>query len=152
MRWFAGGELNVARCAHALTELGVGRGDVVVVYLPVLVQTVVVMLACARIGAVHSMVFGGFSAEALRFRVTDARVKLLVTTDGRLRRGRPVPVKASADAAVAGVDSVEHVLVVRRTGSDVAWTPGRDVWWHDVVDRQPAKHTAEAFEAETPLS
>ena len=191
VRWFSGGELNVARncvdrhveagrgdkaallwegepgdsrtvsyaqlqaevsrCAHALTELGVGLGDVVVVYLPVLVETVVVMLACARIGAIHSMVFGGFSADALRFRVTDARAKLLVTTDGQFRRGKPVPVKASADAAVEGVDTVQHVLVVRRTGSDVAWTPGRDVWWHDVVDRQPAEHTAPAFEAETPL-
>jgi acetyl-CoA synthetase len=144
-------QVEVSRCAHALAELGVGRGDVVVVYLPVLVETVVVMLACARIGAVHSMVFGGFSAEALRFRVTDARAKLLVTTDGQHRRGRVVPVKAAADAAVEGIASVEHVLVVRRTGSDVAWTQGRDVWWHDVVDRQPAEHAAPAFEAETPL-
>ena len=144
-------QAEVCRCAHALTELGVGRGDVVVVYLPVLVETVVVMLACARIGAIHSMVFGGFSAQALRFRVVDARAKLLVTTDGQFRRGRSVPVKASADAAVAGVDSVEHVLVLRRTGSEVAWTQGRDVWWHEVVDRQSAEHTAESFEAETPL-
>ncbi len=144
-------QAQVSRCAHALTELGVGRGDVVVVYLPVLVETVVVMLACARIGAVHSMVFGGFSASALRFRVTDGNAKLLVTTDGQYRRGRSVPVKPNADDAVDGVDSVEHVLVVRRTGDDVAWTEGRDVWWHDVVDRQPAEHTAQAFDAESPL-
>lgn len=144
-------QAEVARCAHALTALGVGRGDVVVVYLPVLVETVVVMLACARIGAVHSMVFGGFSAEALRFRVVDGAAKLLVTTDGQYRRGRTVPVKDNADAAVDGVDSVEHVLVVRRTGQDVAWTPGRDVWWDEVVAGQPAEHEAEAFPAETPL-
>ncbi|MDD7965019.1 acetate--CoA ligase [Actinomycetospora lemnae] len=144
-------QAEVARCAHALTALGVGRGDVVVVYLPVLVETVVVMLACARIGAVHSMVFGGFSAEALRFRVVDGAAKLLVTTDGQYRRGRTVPVKDNADAAVDGVDSVEHVLVVRRTGQDVAWTPGRDVWWDEVVAGQPAEHEAEALPAETPL-
>ncbi|WP_308252376.1 acetate--CoA ligase [Pseudonocardia sp. KRD291] len=144
-------QARVARCAHALTELGVGRGDVVVVYLPVLVETVVVMLACARIGAVHSMVFGGFSSSALRFRVTDGRAKLLVTTDGQYRRGKSVPVKPNADAAVEDVDSVEHVLVVRRTGDEVDWTEGRDVWWHDVVDRQPSEHRAQAFAAETPL-
>ncbi|RZT85900.1 acetyl-coenzyme A synthetase [Pseudonocardia sediminis] len=144
-------QAEVSRCAHALTELGVGRGDVVVVYLPVLVETVVVMLACARIGAVHSMVFGGFSASALRFRVTDGSAKLLVTTDGQYRRGKSVPVKPNADAAVDGVESIEHVLVVRRTGDDVDWTDGRDVWWHDVVDRQPSEHAAEAFGAESPL-
>ncbi|OLM19370.1 MULTISPECIES: acetate--CoA ligase [unclassified Pseudonocardia] len=142
---------EVSRCAHALTELGVGRGDVVVVYLPVLVETVVVMLACARIGAVHSLVFGGFSAAALRFRLTDGAAKLLVTTDGQYRRGKAVPVKANADEAADGVTSLEHVLVVRRTGSDVGWTEGRDVWWHDVVDRQPESHAAEAFGAESPL-
>lgn len=144
-------QAEVARAAHALTALGVGRGDVVVVYLPVLVETVVVMLACARIGAVHSMVFGGFSAEALRFRVQDGAAKVVVTTDGQYRRGRAVPVKENADAAVAGVDSVEHVVVVRRTGQDVAWTPGRDVWWHEVTADRPAEHAAEAFPAETPL-
>ncbi|MFP5020291.1 acetate--CoA ligase [Pseudonocardia phyllosphaerae] len=144
-------QAEVARCAHALTELGVGKGDVVVVYLPVLVETVVVMLACARIGAIHSLVFGGFSASALRFRLTDGRAKLLVTTDGQYRRGKAVPVKADADAAAEGVDSLEHVLVVRRTGSDVGWTEGRDVWWHDVVDGEPDVHEAEFFPAETPL-
>ena len=144
-------QAEVSRCAHALTALGVGRGDVVVVYLPVLVETVVVMLACARIGAVHSLVFGGFSAAALRFRVTDGKAKLLVTTDGQYRRGKAVPVKRAADAAVEGVESIEHVLVVRRTGAEVDWTDGRDVWWHDVVDGRPAVHEAEAFPAESPL-
>ncbi|MET1035343.1 MAG: acetate--CoA ligase [Arthrobacter sp.] len=142
---------QVAQAAHALTSLGIGKGDRVVVYLPVLVETVVVALACARIGAVHSLVFGGFSAEALRFRVEDTGARLLVTTDGQFRRGRAVPVKDNADAAVAGENGIEHVLVIRRTGSDIAWTPGRDVWWHDVVDPQPRTHEAEAFDAETPL-
>ncbi|MGV0109570.1 acetate--CoA ligase [Arthrobacter sp. CP30] len=142
---------EVCRAANALLALGIGKGDRVVVYLPVLVETVVITLACARIGAVHSLVFGGFSAEALRFRVEDTGARLLVTTDGQYRRGTAVPVKANADAAVAGSSSIEHVLVIRRTGSDVPWTDGRDVWWHDAVDAAPSDHEPEAFDAETPL-
>ncbi|WP_136520495.1 acetate--CoA ligase [Cellulomonas telluris] len=142
---------EVARAANALTALGVGPGDRVVVYLPVLAETVVVTLAIARIGAVHSLVFGGFSAEALRFRVQDTGAKVLVTSDGQVRRGVDVEVKSTADAAVAGLDHVEHVLVVRRTGQDVPWTEGRDVWWHDVVDTAPEVHEAESFDAEHPL-
>ncbi|UOE43198.1 acetate--CoA ligase [Agromyces larvae] len=147
-------EREVAKAANALTELGIGRGDRVVVYLPVLLETVIVTLAVARLGAVHSLVFGGFSAEALRFRVEDTGAKLLVTTDGQFRRGQAVPVKAAADAAVDGVASIEHVLVIRRTGDEtpgIPWTPGRDVWWHDVVDRQPDTHEPEFFDAENPL-
>ncbi|MDQ0261579.1 acetyl-CoA synthetase [Sinomonas atrocyanea] len=147
---------RVAQAANALLALGVGKGDRVVIYLPVLVETVVITLACARIGAVHSLVFGGFSAEALRFRVEDTGAKLLVTTDGQYRRGTSVPVKDNADAAVrggaaGGDNAVEHVLVIRRTGSEIAWTPGRDVWWHELVEAQPEEHEAEAFDAETPL-
>ncbi|QGQ19751.1 acetate--CoA ligase [Cellulomonas sp. JZ18] len=142
---------EVARAANALTALGVGPGDRVVVYLPVLAETVVVTLAIARIGAVHSLVFGGFSAEALRFRVQDTGAKVLVTSDGQVRRGVDVEVKSTADAAVAGLDHVEHVLVVRRTGQDVPWTEGRDVWWHDVVDTAPDVHEAGSFDAEHPL-
>ncbi len=141
----------VSRAANALLDLGIGKGDRVVIYLPVLVETVVITLACARIGAVHSLVFGGFSAEALRFRVEDTGAKLLVTTDGQYRRGTAVPVKDSADAAVADVPGIEHVLVIRRTGSEISWTPGRDVWWHDVVDTASPEHAPEAFDAETPL-
>ncbi|MBG6191226.1 acetyl-CoA synthetase [Arthrobacter sp. CAN_A212] len=142
---------EVSRAANALLSLGVGKGDRVVIYLPVLVETVVITLACARIGAVHSLVFGGFSAEALRFRVEDTGAKLLVTTDGQYRRGAAVPVKANADQAVSGSPSIEHVLVIRRTGDDVEWTEGRDVWWHDVVGSASPHHTPEAFDAETPL-
>lgn len=150
---------RVNRAANALERLGVAQGDRVVIYLPVLVETIVITLACARIGAVHSLVFGGFSAEALRFRVEDTGAKLLVTTDGQYRRGKAVPVKENADAAVAGDNSIEHVLVLRRTGSEISWTAedlngdglGRDVWWHDVVDTASAEHTPEFFEAENPL-
>ncbi|NVN00662.1 acetate--CoA ligase [Arthrobacter sp. SDTb3-6] len=142
---------EVCRAANALEALGIGKGDRVVIYLPVLAETVIITLAVARIGAIHSLVFGGFSAEALKFRVEDTGAKLLVTTDGQFRRGAAVPVKANADAAVAGENAIEHVLVVRRTGSDIAWTEGRDVWWHDAVGNASAEHTAEYFDAETPL-
>ena len=145
---------RVAQAANALTALGVGAGDRVVVYLPVIPETVVITLAIARIGAIHSLVFGGFSAEALRFRVEDTGAKLLVTSDGQFRRGAAVPVKANADAAVSGDNAIEHVLVVRRTGEltpDIPWTPGRDVWWHETVETAAEEHAAEAFDAETPL-
>jgi len=145
---------EVAKAANALIELGIEQGDRVVIYLPVLLETIIITLAVARIGAIHSLVFGGFSADALRFRVEDTRAKLLVTTDGQFRRGAAVPVKAAADAAVAGVPSIEHVLVLRRTGDetpDLPWTVGRDVWWHDLVDRQPDVHEPTFFDAETPL-
>ncbi|WDG17133.1 acetate--CoA ligase [Microbacterium sp. Clip185] len=142
---------EVAKAANALTAMGIGKGDRVVVYLPVLVETVVIQLAVARIGAIHSLVFGGFSAEAVRFRVEDTQAKLLVTTDGQFRRGAAVPVKHQADAAVARVDSIEHVLVIRRTGDEVAWTEGRDLWWHETVDTAPDTHEPEFFDAETPL-
>ncbi|MCU1639179.1 MAG: acs [Microbacteriaceae bacterium] len=145
---------EVARAANALTALGIEAGDRVVVYLPVIPETIIVTLAIARVGAVHSLVFGGFSAEALRFRVEDTGAKLLVTTDGQFRRGAAVPVKANADAAVDGVPAVETVLVVRRTGDltpDLPWTPGRDVWWHDVVPAASDYHEAVAFDAEHPL-
>ena len=142
---------EVSRAANALEALGIGAGDRVVIYLPVLVETIVIALACARIGAVHSLVFGGFSAEALKFRVEDTGAKLLVTTDGQFRRGAAVPVKDNADAAVAGPNSIEHVLVIRRTGSDISWVPGRDVWWHETVDTASDVHEADAFDAEAPL-
>ena len=145
---------DVSRAANALTDLGVGPGDRVVLYLPVIPETLVAVLACARIGAVHSLVFGGFSAAALRFRVRDTRAKVVIASDGQFRRGRAVPVKATVDEAVEGLDHVEHVLVVRRTGDatgDAPWTAGRDAWWHDVVDPAPATHTARAFDAEHPL-
>ncbi len=142
---------RVSQAANALEQLGITKGDRVVIYLPVLVETVVITLACARIGAIHSLVFGGFSAEALKFRVEDTGAKLLVTTDGQFRRGANVPVKQNADAAVAGDNSIQNVLVIRRTGDQIPWTEGRDLWWHELVDAQSTEHSPEFFDAETPL-
>ena len=148
---FADLQREVSKAANALEALGVTKGDRVVIYLPVIPETVIITLAVARIGAIHSLVFGGFSAEALRFRVEDTGAKLVVTSDGQYRRGKAVPVKQNADAAVEGLDHVEHVLVVNRTGLPVDVTEGRDVWWHDIVDSQPDTHEAQSFPAETPL-
>ncbi|MDR6414278.1 acetate--CoA ligase [Pseudarthrobacter sulfonivorans] len=147
---------EVSKAANALLALGVTKGDRVVIYLPVIPETVIITLAVARIGAIHSLVFGGFSAEALKFRVEDTQAKLLVTTDGQFRRGIAVPVKDNADAAVAGDNAIEHVLVVNRTTpadglAAVSMTEGRDVWWHDAVGSAPDVHEPEAFDAETPL-
>ncbi len=142
---------RISQAANALRELGITKGDRVVIYLPVLIETVVITLACARIGAIHSLVFGGFSAEALKFRVEDTQAKLLVTTDGQFRRGSSVPVKDNADIAVSGENSIEKVLVIRRTGDEIAWNAERDVWWHEVVETQSTEHRAEYFDSETPL-
>ena len=147
---------EVSKAANALLDLGITKGDRVVIYLPVIPETVIITLAVARIGAIHSLVFGGFSAEALKFRVEDTGAKLLVTTDGQFRRGTAVPVKDNADAAVSGDNAIEHVLVVNRTTpadelGTVPMTAGRDVWWHDAVGTASDVHEAEAFDAETPL-
>ncbi|HVF06850.1 MAG TPA: acetate--CoA ligase [Frankiaceae bacterium] len=142
---------DVSRCANALTELGVRAGDRVAIYLPMVPETVAAMLACARIGAPHSVVFGGFSAEALSGRILDADARVVITADGGWRRGNVSPLKPAVDEALKSCPDVRTVLVLRRTGNDVAWTEGRDVWWHDVVDRQPDTHEAEAFDAEHPL-
>ena len=143
--------VEVSRAAHALTELGVAAGDRVAIYLPMIPEAIVAMLACARIGAPHSVVFAGFSAEALRSRIDDAQAKLVITSDGQNRRGTAMPLKPAVDEAVAETPSVTNVLVVRRTGGDVEWTEGRDVWWHDIVDRQPDVHEPESFDSEHPL-
>lgn len=143
---------EVSKAANALTELGVGTGDRVAIYLPLIPEAVVTMLACARIGAPHSVVFGGFSSEALHSRILDAEAKLVVTADGGFRRGAPSALKPAVDEALAkGGTTVEHVLVVRRTGQDVAWTEGRDVWWSDVVDGASDQHTPVDVDAEHPL-
>ncbi|MFT4286755.1 acetate--CoA ligase [Nocardioides sp.] len=146
---------DVSRAANALTALGVGEGDRVAIYLPMIPEAVVAMLACARIGAIHTVVFGGFSAEALAARVEDCQAKLVITSDGGYRRGAPSALKPAVDealdkAAAAGW-TVEHVLMVRRTGQDVAWNDEIDVWWHEVVDTASDQHTPSAFDAEHPL-
>jgi acetyl-CoA synthetase len=142
---------DVAQAAHALTELGVQAGDRVAIYLPMIPEAAVAMLACARIGAPHSVVFGGFSAEALRSRIEDADAKLVITADGGYRRGKPMALKPAVDEAADASPSIEKVLVVRRTEQDVAWNDSRDVWWHDIVGRQPTTHAAQAFDSEHPL-
>ncbi|GGT62411.1 acetate--CoA ligase [Actinomadura citrea] len=142
------GEVN--RAANALLELGVRKGDRVAIYLPMIPELPISMLACARIGATHSVVFGGFSAEALRTRIDDAQAKLVITADGGFRRGKPSDLKGIVDEAVAQAPTIEHVLVVRRTGEQVAENE-RDLWWHDVVERQSDEHTAEPMDSEHPL-
>ena len=143
---------EVSRAANAMTALGVRTGDRVAIYLPLIPEAVVTMLACARIGAPHSVVFGGFSAEALSSRILDAEAKLVVTADGGFRRGKPSALKPAVDEALAkGAPSVAHVLVVRRTGQPVEWTQGRDVWWHDAVEAASPEHTPVDVDAEHPL-
>ncbi len=142
---------EVSRAANALTSLGVNAGDRVAIYLPMIPEAVVAMLACARIGAPHTVVFGGFSADALASRIDDCDAKVVITSDGGYRRGAPSALKPAVDEARTRTDKVEHVLVVRRTGQDVAWDDDVDVWWHDVVDSASAEHTPEAFDSEHPL-
>jgi acetyl-CoA synthetase len=142
---------EVCKAANALTELGVNKGDRVAIYLPMILETVVAMLACARIGAPHTVVFGGFSSDALVTRIQDCDARVVVTADGGYRRGAPSSLKPAVDDAVARCPGVSSVLVVRRTGQDVDWNDERDVWWHDVVDRQSSEHRAEPFDSEHPL-
>ncbi|MBD2893546.1 acetate--CoA ligase [Spirillospora sp. NPDC000708] len=141
---------EVNKTANALLELGVRKGDRVAIYLPMIPELPISMLACARIGATHSVVFGGFSSEALRTRIDDAQAKLVITADGGYRRGKPSALKPTVDEAVAQTPTIEHVLVVRRTGEEVAENE-RDVWWQDLVERQSDQHTAEPMDAEHPL-
>ena len=142
---------EVKRAANALTSLGVAAGDRVAIYMPMIPETVVAMLACARLGAVHTVVFGGFSAEALATRILDCDARVVITADGGWRKGAVSPLKPSVDAALEQCPDVRNVLVVRRTENEVAWTDGRDRWWHDVVDAASDEHDPLAFEAEHPL-
>ncbi|MPY76917.1 MAG: acetate--CoA ligase [Actinophytocola sp.] len=142
---------EVCRAANALASLGVGAGDRVAIQLPMIPEAIVAMLACARLGALHSVVFGGFSPAALRSRVDDAQAKVVITSDGQYRRGEAAPMKANVDEALDGAESVETVLVVRRTEREVGWVDGRDVWWHELVDTASPEHTPEAFDSEHPL-
>jgi acetyl-CoA synthetase len=141
----------VCQAANALTDLGVAAGDRVAIYMPMIPEAAVAMLACARIGATHSVVFGGFSADALSNRIIDASAKVVITADGGFRRGKPSGLKSIVDESLPRCPSVEHVLVVRRTGQDIGWTDGRDLWWHDTVEKASPEHTAQPFDAEHPL-
>ncbi len=141
----------VCQAANGLTSLGVQAGDRVAIYMPMIPETLAAMLACARLGAAHTVVFCGFSAESLKSRILDCDCKAVITVDGQMRRGAPAPVKPTVDEALADCPGVEKVLVVRRTGGEVEWTEGRDVWWHETVELQSDEHSPEFFDAEQPL-
>jgi acetyl-CoA synthetase len=142
---------ETCRFANALRSLGIGKGDRVAIYLGMIPELPVAMLACARIGAAHSVVFGGFSAEALRDRINDAEAKVVITADGGYRRGQVVPLKANTDDAVSGCPTIEHVITVRRTGGEHPFTQGRDLWYHELIAAQPAECEPEQMDAEDPL-
>jgi acetyl-CoA synthetase len=142
---------DVSKAANALTQIGIKSGDRVAIYMPMIPEAAVAMLACARIGAVHSVVFGGFSADALLSRIQDADAKLVITADGGFRKGAAFALKPAVDEALKGKHSVEKVLVVKRTGQETAWNSDRDIWWHELVDSQSSVHTPEFFDSEHPL-
>jgi acetyl-CoA synthetase len=146
-------ELNreVCRLANGLKSLGVGKGDRVAIYLGMIPELPIAMLACARLGAAHSVVFGGFAATALRDRINDAEAKVLITADGGYRRGQVVPLKVNAEEAIAECPTVEHVVTVKRTGGEHPFTPGRDVWYHDLIAGQPDECSPEEMDAEDVL-
>ena len=143
--------VDVKKAANALTEIGVKAGDRVAIYMPMIPEAAVAMLACARIGAAHSVVFGGFSADALLSRIQDADAKLVITADGGFRKGAAFALKPAVDEALKGQTNVEKVLVVQRTKQETAWNEATDIWWHEIVDRQSPEHVAESFDAEHPL-
>ena len=143
---------EVKKAANVLAGLGIGQGDRVAIYLPLVPEAVVAMLAVARLGAIHSVIFGGFSAESIRARVEDADATLVITADGGYRKGKVFPLKHAVDTALAAAEtSVEHVLVVRRGENDVEWENGRDLWWHEQMEGASDEHEAVGFEAENPL-
>jgi len=142
---------EVKKTANALTELGINDGDRVAIYMPMIPEAAIAMLACARIGAPHSVVFGGFSADALLSRIQDADAKLVITADGGYRKGAAFALKPAVDDALKGKTNVKNVLVVKRTGQETQWDNSKDVWWHDIVDRQSTEHVAQSFDSEHPL-
>ena len=142
---------EVCQFANALAGLGLGAGDRVAIYLPMVPEAAVAMLACARLGVIHTVIFGGFSSEAIKDRVNDCQARAIITADGGWRRGKIVELKANVDRALAGTPTVEHVIVLKRTGQEIAMTSGRDRWWHDFVSGQPIEHKAKAFDSEHPL-
>ena len=140
----------VCKFANGMKDLGVEKGDRICLYMPMIVEATVAMLACARIGAIHSVVFGGFSPDALRDRILDSECKLVITADEGVRGGKPIPLKANVDIAVKECDCVENIVVVKRTGNEIGWSE-RDVWYHDLVKDASSAFPCEMFDAETPL-
>jgi acetyl-CoA synthetase len=143
--------MDVCRMANALTELGLKHGDRVAIYMPMVPEAAVAMLACARLGVIHTVIFGGFSSEAIKDRVNDCQARVIITADGGWRRGRIVELKSNVDRALPGTPSVEKVIVLKRTGQDVPMVAGRDLWWHEFVESRPSAHKAAAFDSENPL-
>ncbi|MFU8813774.1 MAG: acetate--CoA ligase [Pseudomonadales bacterium] len=141
---------QVCRLANGLKQRGVGKGDRVCIYMPMVPEAAYAMLACARIGAVHSVVFGGFSPQSLKDRILDSDCRCVITADEGLRGGRKVPLKENTEAALAGCPDVHTVITLRRTGEPVAWNPQRDVWYHDLVAAQPATCEPESMDSEDP--
>ncbi len=142
---------EVCRMANALAGLGLRKGDRVAIYMPMVPEAAIAMLACARLGVIHTVIFGGFSSEAIKDRVNDCQARVIITADGGWRRGKIVELKANVDRALAGTPSVEKVVVLKRTGQDVPMAEGRDIWWHDAVAGKPVSHKAAAFGSEHPL-
>jgi acetyl-CoA synthetase len=142
---------EVCKAANALTSIGIKSGDRVAIYMPMIPEAAIAMLACARIGAVHSVVFGGFSADALLSRIQDADAKLVITSDGGFRKGSAFPLKPAVDEALKGKHNIEKVIVVKRTSQETKWDANRDIWWHDLVDSQNPTHKPESFDSEHPL-
>ena len=142
---------EVCKFANGLKSLGVKKGDRVCLYMPMVLEASVAMLACTRIGAIHSIVFGGFSSDALRDRVVDSECEVVICTDESVRGGKHVPLKANADVALEGAPKVKNMVVIKRTGGDINWVEGRDVWYHDLVDNASADCPAEEMDAEDPL-
>ncbi|MGB0693986.1 MAG: AMP-binding protein, partial [Pseudomonadales bacterium] len=141
----------VCRFGNAMRDMGVEKGDRVCIYMPMIPEAAVAMLACARIGAVHSIVFGGFSPEALRDRINDSDCKVLITSDEGVRGGRPIPLKANSDAACSNSPSIEKIVVVNRTGGDINMQEGRDVWYHEICAAASPDCPPEEMDAEDPL-
>ena len=142
---------HVCRLAHIFENMGIGAGDRVALYLPMIPEAVIAMLACARVGAIHTVIFGGFSAEAIKDRINDCRAKLVITADGGWRRGKVIELKANVDKAVEGTPTVQSVIVVKRCNNAVTMKEGRDIWWNDAWDGAPNSHKAKAFDSEHPL-
>ncbi len=142
---------DVQRFANALKDLGVRKGDVVGIFLPMIPEVAVAMLACARIGAIHNVVFGGFSADSVKERMEFSEAKALVTVDGARRKGKTAPIKDQVDASMAGVQTLEHIIVIKSTGTDCQMQDGRDVWFHEICDAAEPECPPEELEAEHPL-
>jgi acetyl-CoA synthetase len=142
---------EVCRFANVLESLGLKQGDRVAIYMPMTPEAAIAMLACARIGAIHTVIFGGFSSEAIKDRVNDCQASLVITADGGWRRGKVVELKSNVDRALDGTPSVKHVIVLQRTNTHVTMKEGRDFWWHNVMAAASHRHEAQAFDSETPL-